>query len=110
MDNNFNDILSSMLADLDKGKSVEEIVLNKVEEIKLNNDSLTNVISAVDNVDKIETLKKELNQAMNKGVSRQEWLEDRTNKIIDSLPCELQDKAENIIDEIIDNNIINLED
>lgn len=110
MDNNFNDILSSMLADLDKGKSVEEIVLNKVEEIKLNNDSLTNVISAVDNVDKIDTLKKELNQAMNKGVSRQEWLEDRTNKIIDSLPCELQDKAENIIDEIIDNNIINLED
>lgn len=109
MENSFKEILSSMLADLDKGKSVEEIIFNKGEELKLNNDSLNNVINTVDNVDKIDKLKLELNQAISKGVSRQEWLEDRTNKIISSLPSELQDKAENIIDKIIDNNIKNLE-
>lgn len=109
MDNSFKEILSSMLVDLDKGKSVEEIIIKKAEEFKLNDDSLVKVNNAVDNVDKIETLKLDLNQAISKGVSRQEWLEDRTNKMVGSLPCELQDKAENIIEKIIDNNIKNLE-
>lgn len=98
MDNNFKDILTSMLAELDKGMSVEEIIANKIKEGNLTEESQAKVTEAVGYVDKLDVAKQKLAVALKKGTSRQEWLESQIENITDALPEELQEKANVVLD------------
>ena len=105
MQQNFNDILSSMLADLDKGKSVEEIIASKMKEMNLSEESQAKVNEAVGYVDKIEAEHASLKQALDNKCSRQEWLDYKIQKAKDALPEELKDKADEVLEKVIENNM-----
>lgn len=98
MEQNFKEILASMLADLDKGKSVDEIIAAQMKEANLSAESQSRVEDAVGLVDKLKTAREYLAVAKSKGASRQEWLEAKTENAIEALPEELQDKAKAVLD------------
>lgn len=98
MENNFRDILSSMLADLDKGKSVDQIIAAKMKEANLTEKSQTRVEEAVEYVDRLDAAKQKLCAATSNGASRQEWLEGQIEKLSGALPEELQETAEEVLD------------
>mgnify|MGYP003294940467 CR=1 FL=1 len=99
MEKNFKDLLASMLADLDEGKSVEEIVTKKMKEANLSQESQAKVSEAVGYVDKLDAAKQNLDAALKKGVSRQEWLDGKIEDLTDALPEDMQEMAKVVLDE-----------
>ena len=109
MAQDFNEILSSMLKDLDNGKSVEEIIAAKMAEMGLSEESQANVIETVDYVDQIEDADKSLQRAIDNGASRQEWLDDHVDALVDALPEEQQEIAQKIVDDIVERDLDGLQ-
>lgn len=109
MEKNFKDLLASMLADLDKGKSVEEIVAKKMKEANLSQESQAKVSEAVGYVDKLDASKQSLDAALKKGVSRQEWLDGKIENLTDALPEDMQEIAKEFLDEATKQYFNNLE-
>ena len=73
MEKNFKDLLASMLADLDEGKSVEEIVTKKMKEANLTEESQAKVSEAVGYVDKLDAAKQNLDAALKKAVNEGDY-------------------------------------
>ena len=108
MNQDFNEILSSMLKDLDNGKSVEEIIAAKMAELGLSEESQANVNETVEFVDKIDSASKSLHDAIEHKVSRQEWLKGHVQDMIDELPQDKKDVAKQILDQAANKQIDDL--
>lgn len=96
----FEEILKSMLADLDNGKSAEEIVAAKSAELGLSQEAQANVKETVDCVKRLSHEEQSLKDAKEKGCSATQWLEYRIDSYKEALPKEMQPKADEILKQL----------
>lgn len=103
----FNDLLKSMLSDLDAGKCVDEIVKERMKELQLPGNSQSAVLESVTNVDRIMQANEDLQEAKKKGASKEEWLDCKVEAMVEKLSDVDKEKA-NAVMAIIKEKGINI--
>ena len=101
----FDEILKTMLSELDNGKSVDDIINTMVANLQLSEESISAVREAVSGVDKFLTTRDELKGALKLGASREEWLDSKVDGITSELNDEEKIKADSLISAIKDKGL-----